>query len=858
MTMLATPPSRTVDRRALLAMLRRGSTPPAAAPVAPAAAPPAPVRPDRVPMTAIQRAMAVAEGLGPLPSHTCPLALRLTGRLHVPALRWALTRLAARHDVLRARATWQDGGMLSISPEPRAEPLVTRVPGDGTPDEQRAARFARQAALVPLAVQGGPLWHAQLGVLGERDHVLVLVLHHLTCDGWSMGVLLEELAALYTAAVTGTPDELPEPGQFTVLAADQAAGTGRVALQARFDRAVAELAGVQRLVLPPGRDLATPGQRAVVFSTGLSADERRAIGRLVQLRATPFAGVFACLQLLLSRWSGQRTFPLATVVSGRERAERARVVGPLINVVPVRCDIDPAEPFAEHLARVGRRLAAAQDMAAVPYPEVVQRLAGPVGEPGARYTSVLSQALPAVAAGHRLRLPDLAVSLLPVPEGAAKFGLTVDLAGPDSDPRLLVKYDPAAHDQSQAQQLGTHLRALVQAASAAPGRRLADLLTDLPPGRLSPTSPPAGHPPAAVAAAPPTEANTAGRPASRPAGTEPERELVACWAEVLRLAPHQLDATSDFFAQGGHSLAAVRLLHLIQERLGAAASLADLLAARTPAALARLLAHGGSGPTSHRVTELAAGGPATVVLVHPLGGGLDCYRSLAGALGPEYRGPRPAGTGRTRRRVPVAGDHRSTRDGPGPAIGRATRPMPAGASRLVGRRRIRAGHRRGASNHGRPGGGGGVAGLRDTRTGGAPAAGKLRGPAAGAGHAGPRRPARAGDDDAGAVPAHLRGSRRSAGRAAGGRAGGAAGHLAADDLRVLRVRRCPAVAGGDPGPDRGQRRPAHRRLAGAAAGATGLRAGRGRPFLPTGTPRRGRGRRAPYRRRAGGHRRPPP
>ncbi|HSN85376.1 MAG TPA: condensation domain-containing protein, partial [Thermoanaerobaculia bacterium] len=160
------------------------------------------------------------------PAYNLAAAVRLSGRLNVPALEESLREVVRRHEALRTTFGLQNGEPVQlVSSEVRLDLPVLDLRGSGAAGE--AARLAAEEARRPFDLSRGPLLRTLLLRLAEHEHSLVLTLHHTVSDGWSLGVLVHEVAALYEAFSLGRPSPLPElPIQyadFTLWQRDQLA-----------------------------------------------------------------------------------------------------------------------------------------------------------------------------------------------------------------------------------------------------------------------------------------------------------------------------------------------------------------------------------------------------------------------------------------------------------------------------------------------------------------------------------------------------------------------------------------------------------------------------------------------------------
>ncbi|GHC47315.1 hypothetical protein GCM10010507_23580 [Streptomyces cinnamoneus] len=301
--------------------------------------------------------------------------LDLTGELDPDALAGALGLLARRHDALRSRITETDEGprqqiLAGVHPELRVESV----------GPQEADAWCRSLADRPFALDRAPLWRAGLGHLGGDSWVLVLTFHHLIVDGWSMGLLLTELPALYAAVREGTGPALPEPSvqypDYVAWRTRQTSGAARAGLE-RFWRA--ELAGEPdgpRLPCDFPRPAELSGRGAVV-GTALSAGPADRLRRLAAERGSTLA---ALLATVCARWLGglcdQPDLVLALSSANRLHAEHRHTVGMFGGPVPLRLTADPQAPFDAALARTTHTLFSALEHQALAWDEVTAVTAG--------------------------------------------------------------------------------------------------------------------------------------------------------------------------------------------------------------------------------------------------------------------------------------------------------------------------------------------------------------------------------------------------------------------------------------------------------------------------------------------------
>jgi len=317
-------------------------------------------RDGELPLSLNQEALWFLDRLEPdRPTYMLYLALNVAGPLDVAALERALQEIGRRHEVLRTTFPERQGAPVQAiaSAVPDSLSLIDLSP---LPAEERETEVRRQIAAEmarPIDLQRGPLVRIALFRRGENDHAVVASTHHIIHDGWSMGVLLSELAVLYPAFAAGRSVRLPElPIQYVDFAAWQ-----RTLLQGeRLERLQSywhdQLSGVPPLELPTDRP--RPAIRTTRGSTlpcQLSPETSQAVREYCRREGvTPFMVLLAAFQVLLHRYSGQDDFAVGVPVANRGRPETESLIGYFVNVIVLRADLADDPSFGETVARVRR------------------------------------------------------------------------------------------------------------------------------------------------------------------------------------------------------------------------------------------------------------------------------------------------------------------------------------------------------------------------------------------------------------------------------------------------------------------------------------------------------------------------
>ncbi|WP_344608051.1 MupA/Atu3671 family FMN-dependent luciferase-like monooxygenase, partial [Streptomyces glaucus] len=324
----------------------------------------------RAPATEQQVRFASVHDSHPLPQvFNVALRLTLTGTLDVAALRTALTRLVERHEGLRTRLVrdGEDWQQEVLAPRPVDLPVEDLTGRPAREREAAAERACAEAAETPIDPTGGAPTALRLLRTGDSSWVLLLVLHHSACDGWSVSLLLRELAALYGSAVTGGPVTLPpEPYQPAAYARWQREHADPAADERKLEFWLRELDGVPCTSgLPPDRPRpgAASGRGGVVTFT-VPAEVRAAVERYARQRGTtPFVVTAAALGRTLTRKSGRRDVLFNVSYANRERRAFESLLACTVTGFPLRVREAAAGSFAAVTDRVSRTAARSMDHA---------------------------------------------------------------------------------------------------------------------------------------------------------------------------------------------------------------------------------------------------------------------------------------------------------------------------------------------------------------------------------------------------------------------------------------------------------------------------------------------------------------
>ncbi|MGW1765529.1 amino acid adenylation domain-containing protein [Streptomyces sp. NPDC002073] len=408
---------------------------------------------------------------------TADTVYRIRGPLDVPALRRALRSVAERHATLRSHFA-DDAGQpyVVVGPADRVTLRVVDLAGRADPAADAADHVARELR-TPFDLAAGPLLRTTLLRLGEDDHVLAAVVHHIAFDGWSIGVFERDLATAYRAArAGGEPDWAPLPVDYTDYAAWQHRTQADRRTKDRLDRWRQALSGAPTsLQLPTDRPRpAAPGYRGAVaaFTVGEeTADRLRALSR--EQGATLFMTALAVYQVLLGRHTHSSDFLVGCPSAGRTRPEVEELIGFFVNTVPIRADLtgDPSVRALVDRARSATLEAFAHQE--VPFQRLVEELAPPRDF---SHNPLVQVWFDLSAPGAGLRLDGVAVEPVRPRDPSTNFDLALHLTDPGSGPLTgELVYATDLFDEATARSIAEQYVHLLDQAARHPDRPVAEL-----------------------------------------------------------------------------------------------------------------------------------------------------------------------------------------------------------------------------------------------------------------------------------------------------------------------------------------------------------------------------------------------
>jgi amino acid adenylation domain-containing protein len=410
--------------------------------------------------------------------HIC-VALRVYGPLDAPALERSINTIVRRHEILRTSIVIEAGRLLQAV-MPDAHVMLETIDCQHLAETDRDAETLRligAGAQRPFDLAHAPLLRASLLRHGPKQHVLLVVVHHIAFDGWSTDLFIQELTACYRACRLGQAATLPElPIQYADFAHWQRRWLDSAAASAQLAYWKKQLDGLIPLELPldrprPVRQRYVGARQTFEISPELS-DALRRLAR--QRHATLFMTLLAAFQSLLYRYTGQTDIAVGTPMANRQHAEVERMIGFFNNTVVLRADLSGNPRFHELLTRVAATTSAAALYQELPFEKIVATLLPERSYDRSPLVQVMF-VLQNASADIDLHLAGLRLEWLEVDTATAKFDLTLTIAERAQGLSGAFEYNSDLFDPASIARLCGHFQMQLAGIAADPRRRLADL-----------------------------------------------------------------------------------------------------------------------------------------------------------------------------------------------------------------------------------------------------------------------------------------------------------------------------------------------------------------------------------------------
>ena len=404
------------------------------------------------------------------PFYNIPVAVRLSGRLDIDALHRSLLMVEQRHEALRTVFINDDGRPLQLIRPPRAALLEIRDLSSLTESlrEAEAERIAAEEAAQGFDLREGPLVRYQLIKLGPAEHLMLMTMHHIISDGWSMGVLVREVAAMYEAYARGVEPELEEPEiQYADYAVWQREWLRGEVLEEELSYWQRQLEGAPAVLeLPTDRPRpAAQSYRGASEAIELGAETSERLRTLSRREgATMFMSLLAAFDVLLYRYSGQDDLVVGTPIANRHRREIEGLIGFFVNTLAMRTEVRGS--YREVLRRVRETALGAYAHQDLPFEMLVEKLQP---ERSLSY-SPLFQVMFVLqnAPGATVDLQELKLEFKEGETHSSEFDLTMVLAETEESIAGAIEYNTDLFDAETIRRMIRHFRRLIDSITREP------------------------------------------------------------------------------------------------------------------------------------------------------------------------------------------------------------------------------------------------------------------------------------------------------------------------------------------------------------------------------------------------------
>jgi len=415
-------------------------------------------------------------------TYNVPFAIRLNGDLNQQALRRTLQEIVNRHEVLRTTFSEDESGkpIQLVAPEREFKLAVSDLRSYATQfRENEARRQVVEHVRQPFDLKRGPLFRASLLQVGDAEYILSLAFHHIIVDGWSWGVVLQELSALYEAYSQGKDSPLAplsiQYGDYAAWQQDWIQGERLQGLIAFWKKQLSEAPPVLEL---PG-DFPRPLMQTfsgAQESTVVPRSLQDALSELSQKEGvTLFMTLLSAFDLLLARYSGQNDIVVGTPISGRTRSELEGLIGFLVNTLPLRTDVSGNPTFREFLARVRETALQAYAHQDLPFERLVEELSPERDLSRSPIIQVL-YIFENSTGKQKSHIGGLELIPFRGAEGTtAKFDIQFSALVNPSGLRLALTYNVDLFRPATVQRMLAHLQTFLEAMVADPEGRIGDL-----------------------------------------------------------------------------------------------------------------------------------------------------------------------------------------------------------------------------------------------------------------------------------------------------------------------------------------------------------------------------------------------
>ncbi|HEX8921031.1 MAG TPA: condensation domain-containing protein, partial [Pyrinomonadaceae bacterium] len=408
-----------------------------------------------------------------------PIAIRLSGRVDSDALEQSLNEIVRRHEVLRTSFTTIEGklGQVINAEQVLRLPVLDYSGLNEDERQQQVRRHSAQETATAFDLSHGPLLRAKLLRLSEEEHVLLMTMHHIVSDGWSMGILIREVAALYEAFSHGAASPLPELAiQYADFAVWQREWLEGEVLEKQLGYWREQLGGAPPVLELP-TDKARPAMQSfsgAVYEFELGQELRKGLEALSRREgATLFMTLLAAFQTLLGRYSGQTDIVVGSPVANRNRAETEGLIGFFVNMLVLRTDLSGNPSFRELIGRVRETALGAYAHQDVPFEKLVEELQPERDmsrSPLFQVVFVLQNApMP------NLELPGLTLSPVEIDSSTTHFDIMLMMEESEHGLSGWIEYNTDLFEETTIRRMQQHLEILLRAVIVNPEQHVSQI-----------------------------------------------------------------------------------------------------------------------------------------------------------------------------------------------------------------------------------------------------------------------------------------------------------------------------------------------------------------------------------------------
>ncbi|BAT56842.1 amino acid adenylation domain-containing protein (plasmid) [Nostoc sp. NIES-3756] len=412
-------------------------------------------------------------------AYNIPAAVRLTGKLNIAAMSKSINEIIRRHEILRTTFTVVDGEAIQIigKGENFTFPFIDLQTVAEEKKQQEVSKLAALEAQKPFDLLQGPLLRASLLRLAQTDHVVLLTMHHIVCDGWSTGIFIQELTALYTAFCQDKSYLLPKrPIQYADFAIWQRKWLQGEVLQTQLDYWKQQLSGnLPILELPtdqPRPAIQSNNGATQPFQLSKSLSEKlKDLSK--QEGVTLFMTLLAAFKVLLYRYTQQEDIIVGTPIANRNRAEIEWLIGFFVNTLVLRTNLGNNPTFKEILQQVREVTLGAYAHQDLPFEKLLEELQikrDLTHNPLFQVMFVLQNSPTEV-----IELPELNLEILKAHKNTANFDLTLSITETTTGLKGYLEYNTDIFNADRINRIIGHFQVLLEGIVTNPQQRLSEL-----------------------------------------------------------------------------------------------------------------------------------------------------------------------------------------------------------------------------------------------------------------------------------------------------------------------------------------------------------------------------------------------